>query len=499
MFAMLSRPIDLIRFWWRSFTQRDQLQTSADARKSIYAINQLMYDGAVYFSRANGGCLEDIMSQYCGATYCNGDRIVPHFLPAKEIAEFYVSSAFAGQWGRELRPIIPFTTDPVADPLQKAMTEVWNDSNMASEKTRISRLAAVDGTVGLRPYLIPGTERVVIGVDKADRLFNVELDAAGNVVAVVLKYTQPFNRGTRLDPDYEDVDVVEEITKESFSLKYNGQEQIPADDRKNSYGFCPYVLLRHRDNPNGGIFGDYAWKGSEAAMHDVNWRITRQGVSIDRTMFAEWFIAAGGNPPIEIPMGNGQNAHYTQQTKDTPPPVVEAITPDIDQEHAQAYAQMLMTMMRGRQPELIFGDVQLLSGISGETIAQVMKPAEAAVDAVRPNYDHAFVRALQMAVSIRIDQGLTTDLGTSGDGAYQAGKLDFAFADRPALPQTVFQQVQQSNAEQAPKNAKLATANQEKLLGVDHATYLGTVYGPKEAERIAKQKAQVDVTTDNTL
>lgn len=502
MTGIIGRIIDRLALF-AGYVRATEWQKDPASRESLYTINQLMYDGAVYYSRQNGGCLEDILRDYCNVTTTAKGRIIPHFLPVKEIVDFY-GFVMPGTWGEEIRPVLQDkTTDPVDDKFLATLTTIWRDSNLNSEKSRITKLASLFGTVGLRVPRIAGAsedgsgDKVIIQPDEPSRIFNPEEDAAGNCVSVVLKYKIPVNRGTSVDPEWEDAEVVEIINKDEFSRKINGKEQVPKDDRRNTFGFCPYVLLRHEDN--GTIWGDYAFKGSESQIHNINWRITRQGTSIDRTQFSNWFFTAGGPKPVEIDLGDGQKAQYTQTAQGTPPPSAEAIVPKIDQASATNYVLELMAMMRSRQPELIFNDVKLLSGLSGESIAQILTPAKKAILDVRPNYDHAFIRALQMATSIRADLGLS-DMGSNGDELYKSGKLAFAFAKRDPLPQTDYQRQAQAAADNAPRAAKFANAKALQGIGGDDRSLLEEAgYTEEQIDKMLGAKASDDVTRNNEL
>jgi hypothetical protein len=167
--------------------------------------------------------------------------------------------------------------------------------------------------------------------------------------------------------------------------------------------------------------------------------------------------------------------NYVQLAPETPTPFMQAIVPQVDQAGTQEFWMQLRDLLRGRQPELNLNDVKLIAGVSGETLMQVLKPTEASILAVRPAYDHALIRGLQMSLSIGADLG-RWDVGTgngtgAGDRAYAGGLLRFAFGDRPALPQTPMAKTQAADAEQADKLARFGVAkaadgivdNREKL------------------------------------
>src|SRR5688572_18462265 len=134
MYTLLDKPYQVIRRWLGLF-QPDRIEKDADARKSIYTVHQLMYDGAVYFNSTNGGCLEDVLRTYCGLTDTADCRIVPHFLPAKGIVDFCTAAVIPRQGGVEVRPVEQGkpgdALKPITGPLLDALTTIWRDSNLA--------------------------------------------------------------------------------------------------------------------------------------------------------------------------------------------------------------------------------------------------------------------------------------------------------------------------------------------------------------------------------
>lgn len=411
-------------------------------RAAIMSLNRAMYDGIVY--EPTLPYRDQILRTYCGVKDGRG-RIIGHYNAARGIVDAQ-QNVLRGTWGKEIKPVLPDDGSntgekPVAKDLAEALKTIWRDSNLDTAKTRVIFLAALHGTVGLRISRQAGTERVAIQYDDPSRIFNVEEDAAGNVVSVVLKYELPHNFGTAIDPDIQPVKIVEVIDKEQFSRTIEGKEMVPDDDRQNTFGFCPYVLVRHKDNDT--TFGDWAFRGLEPQIHDINWRITQQGISINRGQSPKWFLTAGGPEPSAVDTDGESSVWYVQAQAGTPPPHAEAIVPKIDHDAVMKFSDSLRKMLRDIAPVLAVNDMTLLSGLSGETIAQVLKPAEAAILEVRPGYHHGFIRALQMATSMRIDLGLSSLAGAStGDAAYKSGALAFAFADMPALPPTVYQDIQ---------------------------------------------------------
>jgi hypothetical protein len=474
-------------------------------RSGVYAINELLYAGTVYATRHRGGALEDILKLYVGSAYIDVNRykVWPHFMPFREIVDTYLN-VLPGTFGQDITVAPQVDDEPVNPLLADPLSRIWRASNLDTEKQMFIRWCANFGTVGLRVSLRPQAQdefapRPVVSVDHPSRLFNFEEDANGNVTAVVLKYGKAVNRNAGMkglvEPQWETDEVVEVLTKDEFSLKVNDRETLAGDERRNLLGFCPYVLARHRDN--GTPFGDWAYKGSEEVVHRINWRISRQDTSIDRHQFPKWFGAAAGKAPTStIKMGD-TDLTYIQTIENSPPPVLKAIVADVNQLDSRVFWMELRDMVRGNQPELNLNDVKMLAGVSGETLAQILKPTEQAILSVRPAYDHALIRALQMALSAGVVSGawdLGTGIGTTtaSDNAYRQGLENFAFQDRPALPLTTFQKQQQATANTSDKTAKFALISAAQKAGLDTQTALEQGLSAEDVATVMQRKATQD-------
>jgi hypothetical protein len=508
--SLLTNPFSTAWRWFRGNGLRSadtQRAIDAGTRTNTYDLNASMYDNTLYQAYRDW-VLTTFFPQVTNRVPIS---LVGHFNPVKEIVDLYVSNVLPGVWGDgvEVDPLVD--GKPVNPKLADPLRRIWRDSNGDTLKSVATRHAANLGTVGFRvrrtPETVPGdlsTSRVRIEVDHPVRLFNIEEDSQNNVTAVVLKYEIQRNFGTLTDPDYQSVEVIETLTRDEFSQTIGGREQLTADQRRNPYGFCPYVILRHKDN--GTQFGDWAYKGSEQVIHAINFRISQQDRSIGRHMFPKWFMAAAGDKPTELDVGGGEKASYVKLSQDGPAPMLQAIVPTIDFAASLAIIGAEMKWMARRQPEMAVGDLELFANLSGESMAQALKKAESAIFDVRPAYDHAFIRALQMALSIGMTDGLPAyDVGGgtgegSGDRAYQQGLETFQFKPRPALPQTPAQQIAQAQAGIAEQSARLATAKLASNVGVDTQTTLEIGgFDEATAQEIIRRKRTQDPTLNASL
>jgi hypothetical protein len=490
-FKTISSPFARMFTNTPSAVAQEQRAVNPDARLALYRMNAALYDNNAYAT-----LWTEIKSQ-CFPKCDPMVRVFGQVSPFKEIVEAY-QNCMPGTYGNEIKIADKVDEKDVNPKLSEPVRTIWRDSNLDSDKATIQRHAANLGTVGMRPTVVNG--KVVIQHDHPERIFDVEQDAMGNVVSIVLKYESTRNVSSDLlSPDYQKVDVVEIITKDEFSQTFDGVEQLT--QQRNQFGFCPYVILRHVDN--GTLYGDWAYKGTEHSIHQINFRISQQGRSIGRNEFPKWFAAAGGPKPKEFDVDGGTMA-YVEMRPDSPPPLFQAIVPAIDQASAMAYWMEERDMLRGRQPELTIRDVKLLASVSGEAILRALTPAKMAILGVRPNYDHAFRRAVQMAISIGCDLGLW-DVGTgkgigAGDGAYRQGLEAFEWAPRPALPETPQERLAIEQAATAGQQAKLSVAKQTQGLGVSADEVLRQAgYSDQEIAAIKAEKTTKDVVPDQNL
>jgi hypothetical protein len=157
---------------------------------------------------------------------------------------------------------------------------------------------------------------------------------------------------------------------------------------------------------------------------------------------------------------------------------LQAIVPQIDFAASLAIVGAEMKWMARRQPEMAVGDLELFANISGESMAQALKKAESAILDVRPGYDHAFIRAIQMGLSIGMTDalpGFDVGAGTgegAGDRAFNQGLETFQFKPRPALPQTPRSRSRRRTRTWRIRSARFAKAKLASNVGVDTQTTL---------------------------
>jgi hypothetical protein len=473
-----------------------QAMTSHAFDPSSYELRDLMLEGSIYQTTRLGGALKQVLKSIgrpCGGQDEAKYPISGYYNPVKPIVGFY-SNAFGGRLGGDLKLADKVNGREVNKAMADVVAKVWRWSNLDHRTAEMTTLAANHGTVGVRIVKTDGPNaRVYLDFDHPAFIKAIDLDNRGNVQSVFLEYT-----GVRTLPDgtNETFKVEEVISREGFSQQFDGEEQLTPDRQKNPLGLCPYVLIRHDIAP-GEVFGRHAYFGSERMIHGINFGLSQLDQSIVEHVWPYLFASAAAKKPVKYTTGR-YTLIYAENQEGKPQATFNALAPPLPFQGAIAHIQQLVDMVRDRQPQLVLSEMGLLSGISGETLAQVLKPAESESVRARALYEDGIVRAIQIAASIGIFSGMDGfNLGTGSgkDGADRAyddgqGPEAFAFADRPAIQPTVFQKIQQANANVADRQAKMTLANTAKDVSVEERLRIAG-YSDKEIQNIIAEKSRL--------
>jgi hypothetical protein len=434
-----------------------------------YAVRDAMLDGTVYNRRSHGGYLWDVQHDLGKPCDAAAPPILPYYNPVSAIVGCYQNS-LGGRLGEELK-LEDAKGNPLKTAVADAIARIWRWSNLDVSLEELVTLVANQGTAGIRVVSEGGADpRVYLRFDHPGKIVDVEEDARGNWVNVLLRY--PAYYAENLGEPTTPVEVEELIGKQRFSQFVDGAQQLEPDQQRNALGICPYVPIRHTRR-NGELFGRHAYDGSERAIHGINWGLSQVDEATARAIQTTLFMSGAGDAPDEITLG-WLTAIYVKAQTGTPPADMKYITPQLQIGAVGEYITGNIEKLYTRQPELILNALKLLSGTSGETLAQVLKPVEAAVLRARRMYEDSVVRAIQIALSSGVLLGLWnlgTGTGTSdaADRAYDDGQgvEAFRFASRPALSPTVQQTIAQATADNADKTAKVALmAQAENVTGL---------------------------------
>lgn len=426
---------------------------------SPYETREWMLCGDIYKRRSVDGIgnLVGILRTLGKPSDADAPPIIPYYNPVPAIVGCY-SNALGGRLGRDLKVETP-AQDPLPKATDDAISRIWRWSNLDTRLGEFTEMLSNQGTVGIR--VASDGDRVHLIFDPPSIIAEWEEDSRGNVVWVVLEYTG-YEQPAPFQPE-QPVEVAAFYGRDRFSVTVGGKERLTPEQQINTLGVCPYVIARHQRR-NGSRWGVHAYEGSENAIHGINWSLSQLDEATARAINETVFMAGAGEAPTEVALGR-LTAMYVKLAAGIPAPELKYIVPQLAIGETGDSIIRNVELLWTRQPQLILNAMKLLSGVSGETLAQMLKPVESEIERARRLYEDAMVRAVMIAESVGIVDGLW-NLGTgtgskeAADRAYDdgQGKSAFAFKDRPLLPPTVYQKIQQATADTAEQLAKFTVA-----------------------------------------
>lgn len=429
--------------------QLGQTAWTWDERREQYAAYQAYYDNTAY-DRVSEGGLRELINASLGNAFSND--IGGLYNPVSEVVDLYLH-IFGGSFGDEIRA----ESDNAA--LLEALAQLWDWSNLNIEKRRICRMPATYGMCGLRIVARddadPAKRRVYIKAEHPSTIRDMQLDDRGNVEAVQLEYDLVAG----LAEDAECIRIRELLTPDRFQtwrangsiltpfdvgafvadgmpLKdINAYYNVPGADYPNALGVTPYVICYH--DQGNDKWGRNCFYKARSPIDRLNSLISHTDIQVHETVRSTWLIAASGAAPVEFDFG-GRKVIYVDLRNGATPPLAEALVAQLDLAGAIAQSKLQMDTIEDKLPELKATAGRFLSGQSGETVAELRKPAEEKIQAARDLSEDALVRAQKIAVSWGILLDIW-DVGTgqgdreAADRAYREGFEDHKFNKRPLL------------------------------------------------------------------
>lgn len=364
--------------------------------------------------------------------------------PVDRVVDLY-GHVFGGQFGTDIR------IEGGTAALEQAIGQIWQWSGINVTKQALCRLAANHGNVGLRivarNHERKEQRRVYIKPEHPRIIRDVQLDDRGNVKRVLLEYEYSYGG---LGDSRKTITIRELMTQERFQTwRVEGSQLIPFDmatlrdngagwELENTLGVAPYVLLAH--SPGDGDWGYNAYYRAAEPINVLNALATHIHVQVHQHVRAKWIIAANGEKPVEFDFG-GQTIVYVDTRNGGTPPHVQAMVANLSIADAIEQTREVTSAIEDKLPELKATGGKFLSGQSGETVAELRKPAEDKLGLARINYEDALTRAQKLALSwgVLLDMWeLGTGTGTleAAEQAYSSGAEDHTFNSRPLLPLT---------------------------------------------------------------
>lgn len=421
-------------------------------RAANYALWDAYFHNTAYERTANGGYRDAINTELGNAAAAD---LAGLYNPVAQVVGLY-ASVFAGAFGDEIR-IEP--TGAGGQQLIEAINQVWQWSNLTVQKQQLCRIAATHGLCGLRivarDHEDPARKRVYIKPEHPRIIRDMRLDDRGNVIAIQLEYdlliglaekAETLTIREQLEPERIQTWRMQSNTPVPFDLsafraagepvdQVGAFDNGPGADVPNALGVVPYVALYHELSESE--WGLNCFYKARAPIDRLNALECHTDIQVHQHVRATWLLAAAGAAPARF-VFDDKTIIYVDTRQATSNPMAQAMVANLDLQGALAFARQQLDQIEDMLPELKATAGHFLSGQSGETVAELRKPAAEKVGLARTNYEEGLVKAQKIAASWMVLLGIA-DLGTgtgtreAADQAYREGFEDHRFNRRPLL------------------------------------------------------------------
>lgn len=420
------------------------VETAAEQRRQAYALLWQYYQNSAF---------EEIERW---AAYRRRHLLYRHtrpiYNPAARLVDYYAGSVYDGDWPATPEALtdrtsaIPFAvTTPAA--LLAAVSQIFRASNWQQNNRQMVRHGAALGDAMI--VIVDDTRRRRVYLDLVwpGHVADLQLDPAGNVTAYALEYDALDARGMTYTYRRE-VDRAEIATyKDGEPTGYDDQpERYP-----NPYGFTPAAWIRH--NLSGSEHGRPAIR-SIGKIDELNSLAAHAIDQAHRVLGAPILISGLKTSPISTkgPTTTSANAEQREDLKfiTSPEPGATVETLQMDAGETINHIDHLLAEIERDHPELGFFDqMRGMTQITGPAADRLFGDVRVRLLEARASYDLQTIKALQMGIAIagwranRGDWGSTAGLPANrlvflpfGLESYAAGDLDMAIRDRPLMPAT---------------------------------------------------------------
>jgi hypothetical protein len=414
---------------WSAYNQAALAPTDADhwdaysARQFRYRHYEHYYHNTIYSALAAQA-----------ASHRQREKLYKHiraiYNPVARQNDLLVSAVYGGSLDLEhlTGGAIPLLFDHPA--LPEALRRVFVWSRFGEQKSLYVRFGALYGDVALKVVDDVERRKVRLEVLHPGALKQVTLDAVGNVKRAVIEYPDADADGTPFV-------YTEIIDGDSFQTFRDGSPHAFAHDAAgqpvarwdNPYGFVPLVIAGHK--ATGRIWNANAFGHALRKIDEVNDLASLIHDQVRKSVSTLWYFA-GVRAPTEMTAA--------VEDKDALPALYgpadsqpHAMIADAPIGEALAALRELLAELERDMPELALQRIREQGGsFSAPGVRAAYSDAIGRITEVRGSYDHALVRALQMAVSIGGFRGWR-GFARFGLSSYAAGDLDMLIRDRPVI------------------------------------------------------------------
>lgn len=376
--------------------------------------------------------------------------------PAYRIGEFWANHLWGGRLdpaagdGKAIASALPIATENEA--IRPPIAQVWRNSTWQVNKEALTRFGAVMGDVGLAVVDDEVRQQVYFRVVHPYAIRDIALDPRGNVKTYVLIEDRPdpeWDLAMGPAPDAKYMEICDRIGTavrfRTFKLGVNGYEPYDWRDYPpgtpdsamvgpewtQDYGFCPFLLFRHRDVGVGGGWSEL--HPSLSKLHEIDNIASNLHDQVAIAVRAVWFFS-GMKGPSKLNLPEGENpekdvaAIYCADPQGHAQPLVSPISIA----ETLACVRALAEEIERNHPELQ-ADMATASGdASGRALRVARERVSRMVDDRRATYDDGVVRAHMMALSIGAQKGYPGFEGFTAE-SFARGELDHAIGERPVF------------------------------------------------------------------
>lgn len=363
--------------------------TAYDSRLARYWHNRRTVDNTIYHT---------IINAYANV-YKNTENLYRfirgEYNPVPRLVNLEVANTFGGVIDFENFEMGAIPINGADETLLESIRQVLKWSNIQQLKRLYPREGATMGDIALKVIDDPERGKVRLEVLDPRKVYDVELDAVGNVKMIDIRYDE-FDRDTDKWFEYR-----ETINKDSFCI-YHGNDVH--DEWDNPYGFVPIEWTPHVNTAFG--FGVTSFHHVRYKIDNMNDMATLLHDNMRKVVNTK-FQYTGSSDFARDSTGKPETISVTTDNRDTAPilragdgefkPMISpldldgalAVLINLGGEIEKDLPQLSLQTMRNNNPDL-----------SGIAIKHLYSDALELIGETQGNYIQGLKSAVQMAVSV---------------------------------------------------------------------------------------------------
>ena len=396
--------------------------------------------------------LYDYINQQMKSTKTTNDSLKGLRNPAWRVAEFYAAKLFPGK----LPKALPMEAEK--EVIIPAIQQMWEWSNFSATKQRWARWFAIYGDWYIKIQTKTDSDQkissVYMSLLKPEYVTKHVTDERGYLTYIRIDvpiwdeeedevsgtYTEEWDKETQIVRIWNSHDVgidakIEEMPKPDVNMAF---------EQSHGANFIPIVYQPFRDDGGGRASGAYSAQLDK--IDESNRQATRLAQILFRYNKALWAATSSGAdatgrplPPISmdgILEDDGTLKFGDDDVLALPSRAdLKSLVPTIDYSAALSILQDQMLELEKDLPELAYYSLRgSLRDVTGRAVMFLLDDMISRVNEVRGNAETALHRAHEMALTVGMNAGVFSGLGTFEDGSFK-----HTFIERPILPRDMLE------------------------------------------------------------